>query len=88
MRRLQERFDGYLTILDEADKWEPEERQYTAAELAAKIASMKEQMGRLQVIEEQVQAHPDKQVSLTDLDARSLAKAGGGSTVGYNVQTA
>jgi len=45
-------------------------------------------MGRLQVIEEQVQAHPDKQVSLTDPDARSMAKAGGGSTVGYNVQTA
>ena len=49
---------------------------------------MKQQMGRLQVIEEQVQAHPDKQVSLTDPDARSMAKAGGGSTVGYNVQTA
>ena len=49
---------------------------------------MQQQMGRLQVIEEQVQAHPDKQVSLTDPDARSMAKAGGGSTVGYNVQTA
>jgi len=88
MQRLQEHIDRYLTILDEADKREPEERKYTAAELAAKIASMKEQMGRLQVIEEQVQAHPDKQVSLTDPDARSMAKAGGGSTVGYNVQTA
>ncbi len=88
MKRLQEHIDRYLTILDEADKREPEERKYTAEELAEKIASMKEQMGRLQVIEEQVQAHPDKQVSLTDPDARSMAKAGGGSTVGYNVQTA
>ena len=88
MKRLQEHIDRYLTILDEADKREPEERKYTAEELAEKIASMKKQMGRLQVIEEQVQAHPDKQVSLTDPDARSMAKAGGGSTVGYNVQTA
>ena len=88
MKRLQEHIDRYLTILDEADKRAPEEHQYTAEELAEKIASMKQQMGRLQVIEEQVQAHPDKQVSLTDPDARSMAKAGGGSTVGYNVQTA
>jgi transposase len=88
MKRLQEHIDRYLTILDVADKREPEEYKYTAEELAEKIASMKQQMGRLQVIEEQVQAHPDKQVSLTDPDARSMAKAGGGSTVGYNVQTA
>jgi len=88
MKRLQEHINRYLTILDEADKREPEEHKYTAEELAEKIASMKQQMGRLQEIEEQVQAHPDKQVSLTDPDARSMAKAGGGSTVGYNVQTA
>jgi hypothetical protein len=88
MKRLQEHIDRYLTILDEADKREPEETKYTAEELAEKIASMQEQMGRLQLIEEQVQAHPDKQVSLTDPDSRSMAKAGGGSTVGYNVQTA
>ena len=88
MQRLQEHIDRYLTILDEADKREPEEHKYTAEELAEKIASMQQQMGRLQLIEEQVQAHPDKQVSLTDPDARSMARAGGGSTVGYNVQTA
>jgi len=88
MKRLQEHIDRYLTILDEADKREPEESKYTAEELSEKIASMKQQMGRLQEIEEQVQAHPDQQVSLTDPDARSMAKAGGGSTVGYNVQTA
>jgi hypothetical protein len=88
MKRLQEHIDRYLTILDVADKREPEETKYTAEELAEKIASMKQQMGRLQLIDEQVQAHPDQQVSLTDPDARSMAKAGGGSTVGYNVQTA
>jgi hypothetical protein len=35
-----------------------------------------------------VEADPDKQVSLTDPDARSMTKTGGGTVVGYNVQTA
>jgi transposase len=54
MKRLQEHIDRYLTILDEADKRAPEEHKYTAEELSEKITSMKQQMGRLQVIEEQV----------------------------------
>lgn len=36
----------------------------------------------------EVESHPDKQVSTTDPDARSMMKPGGGSVVGYNVQTA
>jgi hypothetical protein len=35
-----------------------------------------------------VEAHSDQQVSTTDEDARSMMKPGGGSVVGYNVQTA
>jgi len=87
-KRLEEHINRYLAILDEADKREPEERKYTAEELAEKIASMQEEMKRLHEIEAEVQAHPDKQVSLTDPDTRSMAKAGGGSEVGYNVQAA
>ena len=45
-------------------------------------------MEELKIHEAEVEAHPDHQVSLTDPDARSMMKAGGGSTVGYNVQTA
>jgi len=45
-------------------------------------------MEQLKAHEAEVEAHPDSQVSLTDPDARSMMKAGGGSTVGYNVQTA
>jgi hypothetical protein len=45
-------------------------------------------MEELRVHAGEVEAHPDHQVSLTDPDARSMMKAGGGSTVGYNVQTA
>ena len=45
-------------------------------------------MEQLKAHEAEVEAHPDSQVSLTDPDARSMMKAGGGSTVSYNVQTA
>jgi len=87
-QRLDEHIRRYLAILDEADKREPEEHKYTAEEMAEKIASMKEEIKWLNEIEAEVEAHPDKQVSLTDSDSRSMAKAGGGSEVGYNVQAA
>ena len=46
-------------------------------------------MQALKAMEQQVQAAPDKQVSLTDPDARSMATSGRGTgMVGYNVQTA
>ncbi len=48
---------------------------------------MKEEMQRLRTIEAQMKAAPDKQVSLTDPDARSMQTRGQG-IVGYNVQTA
>jgi hypothetical protein len=60
----------------------------TATELKQKIASMEAKMDELKGYEAEVEAHPDKQVSVTDPDSRSMKKAGGGSTVGYNVQTA
>ena len=88
IQRLRAHINRYLTKLDAVDAEEPEIRQVTAAELKEKIASMKAEMDELERCEAEDEAHPDKQVSLTDPDSRSMAKAGGGSTVGYNVQTA
>lgn len=88
LKNLQGHIDRYLAVLDAADKREPAYHKDTAEELEAKIASMKAQMAELREIEAAVEAHPDKQVSLTDPDSRSMVKAGGGTTVGYNVQTA
>ena len=88
MQRLQAHINRYLTKLDAVDSQEPEIRKVTAAELEQKIASMKADMKALESRKAEVEAAPDKQVSLTDPDSRSMAKAGGGSTVGYNVQTA
>ena len=88
MQRLQAHINRYLSKLDAADAEEPELGEVTVKELKAKIASMEAQMDELKARQAEVEAHPDKQVSLTDPDARSMAKAGGGSVVGYNVQTA
>jgi transposase len=88
IKKTQANIDRYLAKLDAVDAEEPEIREVTAAELKQKIASMEAKMDELKIREAEVEAHPDKQVSLTDPDARSMMKAGGGSTVSYNVQTA
>ncbi len=88
LKKTQANIDRYLAKLDAVDREEPEIREVTAEELQQKIASMEAKMEQLKVHEAEVEAHPDKQVSLTDPDARSMMKAGGGSQVGYNVQTA
>jgi len=88
LKKTQANIDRYLAMLDQADQEEPEIREVTAKELKQKIASMEAKMEELKQHEAEVEAHPDKQVSLTDPDSRSMMKAGGGSSVGYNVQTA
>jgi len=88
LQKTQANIDRYLAKLDAVDKEEPEIREVTAGELKQKIASMEAKMEELKAHEAEVEAHPDSQVSLTDPDARSMMKAGGGSTVSYNVQTA
>ena len=88
IKKTQANIDRYLAKLDAVDKEEPEIAEVTATELKQKIASMEAKMDELKGYEAEVEAHPDKQVSVTDPDSRSMMKAGGGSTVGYNVQTA
>ena len=88
IKKTRANIDRYLAKLDAADKEEPEIAEVTAAELKQKIASMEAKMDELKGYEAEVEAHPDKQVSVTDPDSRSMKKAGGGSIVGYNVQTA
>ena len=57
--------------------------------LVEKIDRLRAQMAMLKVMEAEVEASPDGQVSLTDPDARAMATSGRGSgMVGYNVQSA
>ena len=87
MAQIEESIARYLVALDTADRAEPEIAELKKGHLQAKIAALKERMQQLQVIEAQMRANPDQQVSLTDPDARSMKSRDGG-IVGYNVQTA
>jgi transposase len=88
--QIEESVARYLQQLDTADRQEPSDAMATkTTRLKEKIAKLGEEMKRLAVIEAQMLAAPDQQVSLTDPDARSMATSGRGSgVVGYNVQVA
>jgi hypothetical protein len=55
--------------------------------LKDKLLKLEEEMARLKVFEKQMLEAPDKQLSLTDPDSRSMKTRGQG-IVGYNVQVA
>jgi len=90
MAQIEESVGRYLHQLDSADRQEPSLAQtMKTTRLAEKIERLKEEMARLEALEAERRERPDRQISLTDPDARSMATAGRGSgTVGYNVQTA
>jgi hypothetical protein len=57
--------------------------------LYEKIARLRQKMRELEQVKKQLQKQPDRQLSMTDPDARSMATSGRGSgIVGYNVQAA
>jgi transposase len=90
MGQIEESVARYLHQLDSADRQEPSLARTTkTTRLKEKIAKLKEEMQRLEVLDVQMLATPDQQISLTDPDARSMATSGRGSgVVGYNVQVA
>ncbi|HGK6853983.1 IS1182 family transposase ISPmo1 [Stutzerimonas decontaminans] len=87
MEEIEASIGRYLAALDAADRQIPSASAPDIASLEDKIAKLKSQMKELQGIETQLNDSPDKQVSLTDSDARSMMTRGSG-IVGYNVQTA
>jgi transposase len=88
--QIEESIKRYLDALDTADRTQPPaEFQGKSEHLQDKLRTMREQMRRMQGIEQQLKHEPDGQLSLTDRDARSMATSGRGSgIVGYNVQVA
>jgi transposase len=91
LRDLIDRADAqladYLQQLDAADAAEPASPVCSRAELEAKIAALQDKKDWHEELLEQLEAQ-EKQISVTDPDARRMRAGGGGSVVGYNVQTA
>jgi transposase len=89
MQQLEHSINRYLTELDRADRDPTIVLPEKAARLKEKIAKIKRQMQDLAAIEETLNTSQERQVSLTDPDARSMATSRlGSAVVGYNVQTA
>jgi hypothetical protein len=87
--QIEESVARYLQQLDTADRQEPSEvLAAKTARLEEKIVKLKAEMQRLAALETRMLVSPD-QLSLTDVDSRSMATSGRGSgVVGYNVQVA
>jgi len=87
MDDIDKSIDEYMRQLDTADRQEDQVRQADTSRLKDKIAKLKDEMKHLKKLKAAMLAQPDKQISLTDPDARSMKTRGNG-IVGYNVQTA
>ena len=91
LKRRQEQvevsIDRYLAQLDSADHQAPDIAEAKTERLREKILALKAEQAELLALEARVEAAPDKQLSLTDPDARSMKTRGNG-IVGDNVQTA
>jgi transposase len=86
MEEIEKSITRYLSRLDRVDDEAPT-AEAQSGRLQDKIASLKEEVKRLKALEPEVLSAPDKQLSMSDPDARSMRCRGTG-IVGYNVQTA
>jgi len=87
--RIEESIARYLSQLETADLRGDVVPEAKVARLKDKLAKLKQEVARLTSINEEMKQSEDKQVSLTDPDARSMATSGQDTgVVGYNVQMA
>jgi transposase len=89
MEQVEASIERYMAALETADRQEGELVQARSVRLKEKIAALRDQLRAFKALETQVHAAPDRQISLTDPDARVMGTSGKGTAVvGYNVQTA
>ena len=89
LERIDESIARYMAQLETADRHGDAVPEAKVARLKDKLAKLKEEITRLNAINAEMMKSEDKQISLTDPDARSMATSGKDTgIVGYNVQTA
>ena len=87
-QQIEESVQRYLDAIETADRSSPIGFDVKTVRLYEKIARLRQQMRELEQIRAQLKNQPDKQLSLTDPDSRSMTSDGRRTgTVGYNVQT-
>jgi transposase len=89
LERIDESIARYLSQLETADRHGDAVPEAKVVRLKDKIEKLKEEIVRLNAINAEMMKSEDKQISLTDPDARSMATSGKDTgIVGYNVQIA
>ena len=84
---INKSLDRYLDQLDSFDRQEQTPPKAKTDHINKQIKSLKRQMKDIQAIDAKIDQAPDKQISLTDPDARAMStNARGSGSVGYNVQ--
>ena len=87
LTRIDEKIERYLEELDVSDEQERDYDKPSAEELREKIETLKKRKQELHALQHQIDQSGEKQISITDPDARSMPVGGGRRTqVGYNVQ--
>ena len=89
LERIDESIVRYLSQLETADRHGDAVPEAKVERLKGKIEKLREEIVRLNAINTEMVESKDKQISLTDPDARSMATSGKDTgIVGYNVQIA
>src|SRR6202171_4638132 len=89
LERIDESIARYLSQLETADRRGDSMPEAKVAYFKDKIVKLNEEIARLSAIKVEMMKSKDKQISLTDPDARSMATSGKDTgIVGYNVQAA
>jgi transposase len=84
---IEEKIARYLRALAAEDATESNESEVSAEELQAKIAQLRARQEAYEGLQQQMAQSGEKQISLTDADAR-LMKSRQGTHVSYNLQVA
>lgn len=86
-QRVEEQIEQYLAALAAADERESNEPEISAVEMETKLTALQEKQQFYEGLQEQLAASGEKQISLTDPEAR-LMKGPQGHQMSYNVQIA
>ncbi len=84
--RVEKHIDKYLEQLGDSDK--EDERDTDESPVKDKIAWLKKRLAELRALEEEVNNHPEKQISTVDPDSRLMKTQGMTRVVCFNVQNA
>jgi len=88
LERIDKRIEEQLAEFDRLDRYEEnEEKEDLVARTRDAMEALKARKANYESLRLQLEKSDDKQISLTDPDARALMKHGKESLVGYNVQS-